>query len=192
MTNIKGSLDDLRTFINGSVDEVNAPLLSSLYGRYHPIQAGSTLLNAPSAATYMIGASTQGAWNPTTPNAASSVFYFDPAQHGVSPKTGKLNLETQVITNATAPGTTTYTVGMYPVTGIPGAASVNPEVTLGTVVTGSTAAVVNPGAAGDTRAVSGDFTMPSAGVYAMALVVSANAAVGAIQIVTGKLFMRAV
>lgn len=193
-TQVNANFSAISGWTAGNIDETNAPLLSAIYGRYHPIQAGSAKMNAPTSGTYMLGSNMQlvGGFTPTTPNSASSVFYFDPALHGVSPKTGKLNLETLIIIDATAPGTVTFTTGMYPITAIPGGAGVDPEVTLGTVVSGSTAAAVNPGGGGVTRVLSGDFNMPSAGLYGLGVVLSANTAVNSIQVVTGKLMMRAV
>ncbi len=66
-------------------------------------------------------------------------FHFLAADYG----TGiKMRVRINTAHNATAPGTQTFTAGLYPITVAGGSSLFVP--TLGTVVTGSTAAIVNP------------------------------------------------
>jgi hypothetical protein len=80
-----------------------------------------------------------------------------------------------VASNATAPGTQTFTGGLYPVTVAGGAGAFTP--TLGTVVAGTTAAVVNPAAstAGQV-ATSSEVAFPADGPYCLGFTSSATAA----------------
>lgn len=72
----------------------------------------------------------------------------------------KFRLKCRLATNGIAPGTITFTFGLYSVTFAGAASAFVP--TVGTVVTGSTAAVVNPLLSTSTDANSGDFTTTAA------------------------------
>jgi hypothetical protein len=70
-----------------------------------------------------------------------------------------------VTTNNTAPAQT-ITTGLYPMT------VTTATWTAGTVVSGSTAAIVTPGASATTTGTSGDFAFPADGAYALGVIVS--------------------
>lgn len=75
-----------------------------------------------------------------------------------------------VVTNAAAP-VTTMTLGLYPITAMAGGAGVN-NITLGAVVSGSTAVVTSPPATALTTAVSADFAFPADGLYILGLILN--------------------
>lgn len=83
--------------------------------------------------------------------------------------TTKMRVSAIAITG-TAPAIT-ITLGLYPVTG-------GSTQSLGTVVSGSTVAFASPGANSNTTGNSGDFTVPSDGVYALGFVVSGTPSAG--------------
>ena len=147
---------------------------------YKRLMAVRNKLSAPIAQTATLaeagGGSAAGA------NGADGVFYLDPADFSGTDRTAKLRLRASVVTNATAP-VSDFTFGLYPVTAAGGGAGAV-STTLGTVVSGSTAAVVAPGATSMPTAVSsGDFTCPAAGFYIIAVVISAsNAANSAVAL----------
>ena len=103
-------------------------------------------------------------------------------------KVPKLKVRAQVACNATAVGTTTFSVGFYPVT-VAGAAGLL-AYTLGTVVPGST---VTPAAVASTvaSADSGDFAIPADGQYLLAIVIGvASTAVNSVTGVTAQLMVH--
>lgn len=101
----------------------------------------------------------------------SGFFYFDDADYAVGSLTTKLRLRAQVNTNATAWSSVTATFGLYPVTFSGAALTIT--ATLGTVVSGSTVAIANPGASSTTQGNSGDFTIPADGQYVLGCAMSA-------------------
>lgn len=101
------------------------------------------------------------------------VVYIDPNDYLVTGLTTKLRTRVVVSTNGTAPAIT-FTAGLYPVTFSGGVGLVIP--TLGTVVSGSTAAVVSPSASTSTKADSSDYNVPSAGTYALGVAFSGTTA----------------
>lgn len=110
----------------------------------------------------------------TAATAGLSVFHVDPADYAAGSRvtTGKVKLT--LLTNAAAPGIT-FTAGLYPVTASAGGNGVN-SITLGAVVTSSTAAIATPALSTLSNAVSADFTVPAAGYYALGVVTSGSTA----------------
>lgn len=115
-------------------------------------------------------------------------IYFDNADVTVAGLTEKLRLRAQVSTNATAWSSVTATFGLYPVTFAGSADDVVP--TLGTVVSGSTVAHADPGASGTVTGTSGDFTVPSDGMYTIGVVTSAQLTNNAAALLTAQLQTR--
>ncbi len=118
-----------------------------------------------------------------------SALYFAKADYEVAGKTQKLRLRAQVLTNATKP-TITFTVGLYPMTFSGGTNEL--KVTLGTVVSGSTVAIVEPAASAATSGTGSDFTIPSDGYYMFGLVTNAGLTANNVSIVTAQLQSRSV
>jgi hypothetical protein len=100
-------------------------------------------------------------------------IYFDDADYTVGGKTQKLRVRAYALVNGTAPAIT-FTVGLYPIT--PSGGVDDFILTLGTVVPGSTAAIVTPSINTTSQANSGDFTIPADGAYGLGLVTSGTIA----------------
>ena len=124
----------------------------------------------------------------TTPAILPVTYYWDDADVTIASKTTKLRLRAQVNTNATAWSSVTATIGLYPVT-FAGAAD-NIAFTLGTVVPGSTVALVNPSASTNNQGNSGDFTIPSDGQHCLGVVTSAQLTNNAVSQVSAQVQMR--
>lgn len=95
--------------------------------------------------------------------------YFDDADYDVAGLTQKLRIFAAVAANATQP-TITFTFGLYPISFGGGADALT--MTLGTVVTGSTAAIASPPASNYTGKAGSDFAVPADGAYALGVVTS--------------------
>jgi hypothetical protein len=103
--------------------------------------------------------------------AGKAAFYFDPDDYAVAGSSTKLVLRMSILTNDTAP-TSTFTASLAPLTAPAGAAA-NVTVSIGTNVTGSTAAIVAPLANTANVQESDDFDPPTAGQYALRIAISA-------------------
>ena len=93
-----------------------------------------------------------------------------PADYAVTSLNTRFRIVVTTVTNATAPGVT-FTYGLYPVSASAGGASLL-NVTLGTVVAGSTVARATPSASTQNIDASADFALSSTGVYALGFVTS--------------------
>lgn len=174
-----------------------AKLSDDVVGAYRTVLHASGLLIAGAvASTYGIGGRTASG----DPNTSGSAFtaqnaslafpliYLDDADYTIAGRTTKLRLRAQVSANATAPGTITLTFGLYPLT-VAGAAGVLTH-TLGTVVSGSTAAATNPSASTITSVVGSDFNVPADGAYGLAVVTSATVPANGLLGVNAHLQLR--
>lgn len=122
-------------------------------------------------------------------NPGMMTFYFDPADYAATPRTTRLRVRVACLTNATAP-TVTTTVGLYPITATAGASTAYVQVTMGTVVSGSTVTFANPGALSRNQGGSGDFVAPAAGYYALGIVVSGPPAPNSTVAINAQLQLR--
>jgi hypothetical protein len=171
----------IKTFSNGGTllpGDLNAICTDyeGAYGFKKHLLSATALLEAPGAATFLLGAGSVGVEH-TAAGAGLSAFYLNPADYeesSVNKRTVKLTLQATCVTNAVAPAVT-FTVGLYPVSSSAGAEK-KVEVGLGTVISGSTAVFASPGKETQTEAASSSFTCPTAGLYALAVVVSGSAA----------------
>lgn len=109
------------------------------------------------------------------------------ADYAVAGKTAKLRIRTHIFCNATAPAIN-FTVGLYPLTVAGGADAL--VITLGTVVTGSTAVLTTPSASTITPAVGSDISLPTDGVYGLAVVTSGTLANNASAMLAAQLQIR--
>lgn len=127
------------------------------------------------AGTYALPAfSTTGAiLAPGSNFSPNAIVYLDPAEH-LGFGTLYYRVKAIVATNATAPAIT-FTVGLYPVTASGGGSNTN-TMTFGTVVSGSTVAFTTPSASTLNQGTSGEFVAPSAGFYALGVVLSGTSA----------------
>jgi hypothetical protein len=173
----------LKTFVNGGsvlpgdLNNMEEDYEGAFAFKKHVVSQ-STRLDAPGAGTFLLGAGTTGVGvEHGGATAGLAAFYLTPTDYEESPvnkRTVKLNVQASVITNATAP-TITFTVGLYPVSAAAGGETAV-TLTLGSVVTGSTAVFTSPGKETLTEAASGLFACPSAGFYALGVVTSGGAA----------------
>jgi hypothetical protein len=165
---------DHATHHNDLADAVNKmqPSLRAALGRWDPIFNGHVNFVATAAGTYPITHMT------TSPSVvtASAAFgtiaqYLNPADYAISGFTVQCRVVANFQQNTTAnAGTSISTAGLYPMVMAGGTTVFTP--TLGTVVTGSTAAQTGGAASSDTRVLSSTFTMPAAGSYTLAVVIS--------------------
>jgi hypothetical protein len=157
------------------------------------LQSTAGVSNDATAATYImtgdIGKYASGATLAFAANEilAPPMVYFDDADYTVAGKTQKLRIRAHVLTNATAPAIT-FTVGLYPVTCAGSADSFT--FTLGTLVTGSGAAVASPSSSSVTTTAGTDFTIPADGGYALGVVTSGTIANNAAAVVYATLQTR--
>lgn len=178
---VNQNFTDIRSWANdGNISDDNFSASAGMYTAYRTILRAQGYVGRDSAAgTYPLQTShtnEEMAASPVTVFAptASQVrwvpsLYIDDADYTISGRTPKLRLRAQVSTNATQP-TITFTVGLYPVTFAGGADSLT--LTAGTVVSGSTVAIVSPAASSTTQGNSGDFSLPGDGQYCLAVVTS--------------------
>lgn len=192
-------LSDQRTPLDGSVTLAKAAssLLAEIeyaYSTYKRVVVGAGYGNPNATGTWV--------WLPSTSliaqgssAAALGEFGFDPASYSAGTRTVKLRLRATVKTNAVAPGASvTVTVGLFPTTQAAAVSGSHASLTLGTVVTGSQPTAQGPLTANSsTDFDSGDFTAPSAGKYAIGVVVGGAAfASGATCVVGARLDVRQV
>jgi hypothetical protein len=97
--------------------------------------------------------------------------YFDDADYLVAGLTQKLRIRAQAACNATK-AAIKFTFGLYPITVAGGVDEM--VVTAGTVVAGSTVEINEPAASTVTSGAGSDFTIPSDGLYGLAVVTSAT------------------
>lgn len=113
-----------------------------------------------------------GALVASATNATVAIGFFTLAStdYTVTSLTTKLRIRATLITNTVAP-TSTFTIGLYPVTGS-GGSSGNITYTLGTVTPGSTVASVAPASSSTIALVGSDFTFPADGAYVLGVNIS--------------------
>lgn len=140
-------------------------------------------LDAAAANTY--GLNPGGAVAPAAiANFMQFAVHLDPADFAIEGRTTKYRIRASCLANATA-STVNFTVGLYPVSAVAGAAAAVTG-TVGAVVTGSTVAFTAPAANSLSAGNSGDLTPPAAGWYLLGVVVSgAMAASSAVAISAG-------
>lgn len=111
-------------------------------------------------------------------------IYLDPADYAISGYTMKLRLILSWSQNDTAMGSDTMTAGLYPYLGA--SATTAWTATVGTVVTGSTAALALAAATANSegRVVSSTFTAPAANAYILAVDVAGASPAGSTRLNT--------
>lgn len=197
----KSSLVTLRDALNGLLTSENkiqdSSLASSNNSAYRTIFQSRGWHGNPNtnAGTYLLG-SKLGSFAGMNQSAAAGgiatqrppdVLYFDDADYAVAGKTTKLRLQCVVGVNGVAPAVT-YTFGLYPLT--PGGSSETWSGTVGSAVSGSTKAIASPAKNIFTPGTGSDFAVPADGAYALAVVVSAEAASGSVVACHAQLQIR--
>lgn len=109
-----------------------------------------------------------------------NIIYLDPADYpAIGSLVAKLRLRCSLATNDVAP-TGNYTIGLYPLTRPATSGGAGLAIyTMGTVVSGSTATATAPAADALVNLVSGDFSVPAAGHYAIGFVTTSTVAASA-------------
>lgn len=196
MADIQGSFTDVKTALNGGLDETNVPNLSAAFTSYERIARASGSISG-AAATY---AMQQGAYTVANvivgtagAHVSDNLLYLDPAIYAANSRVTKLNLRYAVVTNAIAPAIT-FTAGLYPIATYAAAGGAQPTInTVGTVISGSTVAVASPpGSSVLTSSSSGDFNFPAAGAYVLCVITSGTVAANAVVDNVLQLEMRRV
>jgi hypothetical protein len=154
-----------------------AVMLDDVLNSYRTVYRGGMILGSTAgAATYLMLPQAGTLLNAdATSQSAVPVIYLDPADYAVTGRATKYRVRATLLSNANAP-TVNFTVGLYPLTGVAGATSLQITPTLGTVTSGSTVAFTAPSASSTNQSNSGDFTAPAAGYYALAVAVSGSPA----------------
>lgn len=196
MSDIQGSFTDVRSAINGNLDEVNVPNVSAAFTTYKALpRAVALITSAAGAGTYLLsfaGAPTNITANTTGADPSLMIAYLDPTDFNANARTTKLRIRAGVVTNSVAPAIT-FTVGLYPVSTLGGTAPAAPFIaTLGTVISGSPVAVASPLSGTGTWVTGSDFNFPAAGPYVVAVVTSGAQTANATQYVFAFLEMRQV
>lgn len=136
---------------------------------YKPLVFRNTVVNDGQSATTLRVAVTSGAVVQGAAGTLGAVntFAINTSELAVSGLTTKLNLQVTCMTNATSVGTTTFTTGLYPVSAVAGATDAA-SITIGSVTSGSAITFVNPSTSTITTSTSGDFDIPTTGLYVLA------------------------
>lgn len=107
-------------------------------------------------------------------------FYFDPADYTVPGLTTQLRVVASGYRNGTGWGGGTATFGLFPNVGVGGALS-QFFVNIGSIVSGSGAAIVNPSALGNHPIIGAAFTPPAASHFMLGTTLSSSPAAGAVM-----------
>lgn len=124
----------------------------------------------------------------TSDNSFATPFGLDAANLTVAGKTTQLRVHTIFAVNNTAPGIN-FTAGLYPIGSAQGASG-QLFLNNGTVVTGSTVAVSLPGANGIYNLSSSDFAVPTAGAFALGVVLSGTIAAASYVMISCRLIVH--
>lgn len=186
----------------GATKVTGTMLAASATPAYHLIFEGASVLASDATSgTYSLGrplarqspvnvSGDQTGGSNTAVDATNfpvTLFRFVAADYAIGSLTTKLNLRSIVSTNATA-STRNFVVGLYPVT-VAGTTDIL-TYTLGTVVASSTATHTAPSASTNDVGTSGDFTIPSDGVYALGFTLSGTLANNSAVQVSAQLRVR--
>lgn len=157
---------------------------------YRVLQSGQAVFSGGSASTRLFSGVSSDLMVPGNGTPAPVFMYIDPADFPtVGSLTTKLRVRAQVLVNNTAPART-FTFGLYPITS-PAGASAIVTFTVGTVVTGSDGATVASPAANSTNNLTGsDFAIPTAGYYAVGIVLSGALPANSAVLLSFQLEMR--
>lgn len=168
-----------------------------LFSAYKETGVEQTCVTAAAAAagTYLLG----NAANSTAVlpgNALARVysysFPFLSSSYTANTRTVQTRMRVSCLTNAVAPAAN-FTVGIYPVSATAGTSGNQPIVnTLGTVLASSTVLFTAPALTTASQGVTADIAMPSSGLYAVAVVISATMAAGSVVSIIARLQERQV
>lgn len=142
---------------------------TAIHAVYKPLVFRNTVVNDGQSATTLRVAPTSGAVVQGAAGTLGAVntFAINTSELAVSGLTTKLNLQVTCMTNATSVGTTTFTTGLYPVSAVAGGTD-SASITIGTITSGSSVTFANPSTSTITTSTSGDFDIPTTGLYVLA------------------------
>jgi hypothetical protein len=156
------------------------------------LQVSGSHIAGQVAGTYLLGQGDPAAISGTGTLYPIALIYIDPSEFlNAGSLAAKLRLRVVLCVNDVAP-TGSFTFGLYPITrpSTSGAAGVN-AYTAGTVVSGSQPAAIATPAADSANSVAGaDFSIPSAGLYAIGVLTTATVAASSHLHFNAQLQMR--
>lgn len=198
MADIQGPLTDVRTALNGNLDEVNVPNLAAAFTTYKEIARGfAGISSAGVAGIYGVTlggppATTDIAFNTANTAPWAILLWLDPSDFTANARSTRLRVRAVAVPSG-APAVT-FTVGLYPVAtyNAPGGGVHSRVNTLGTVVSGSTAAIASPSSGVATKVDSSDFTFPAAGAYVLGVQTSGTPAASTVTDIVASLAVRQV
>lgn len=167
---------DAEATARGNGDTLLAAVDTALLAVYKPLVWRSTVINdAQTAATRLAVPSGAVVSSTAATIAGASTFPIVTTELAITGKTTKLNLQATLLTNATTPTAETITVKLHPISAVAGGTDTS-SVTLGTVTSGSTVTFTDQAASTSATSNSGDFDIPTTGLYAIAVQNSATPA----------------
>lgn len=146
-------------------------------GKAYPLVCSARIAGGVGAATRLMPASGTTVSGATATTTVIPVFRLVAADLALTGVTAKLRVLFELLANATAPAAT-FTAGLYPLASVAGAANLL-AYTVGTVISGSTAAIATPSASSVNTANSGVFSLPADGAYIFAVANDATTAASA-------------
>ncbi len=198
MADIQGPFTDLRTAINGNLDETNVPNLAAAFTTWKTIAWGGGIIPTQGAGASLLisgGTGAEAAHSAMAVSANGSaawVFYLNPADWNANARTTKLRIRSQYLGNSVAPATN-FAPGLYPVTAVGGASGSSPSiVTAGAKITGSDVTFTTPAGSAMLNGLSTEFNAPAAGFYCFVVVVGGSMTAGSQAVIGVQLQMRQV
>lgn len=169
MNDIQGPFTDIRTFLSSTnIDYSN--IAAVVQSQYVTIETALAQASGLTAGTFLFNPAIVAT---TLAQAGAAAFNLDSSDYPSGTRSPKLRVLAFSMVNNTAPAIS-YTYGLYPIATSIGGAGSN-SVTVGAVVAGSTCTITTPAAnSTNNRAVSTDFSFPTAGAYALGVVPSGS------------------
>jgi hypothetical protein len=167
MTDIGGSLTDLRSFINGgSMDETNVPNLSAAFTTWKTIVERSGHLVGAGVSNYLMGWGGVASTFTSSSGGADAIFYLDPTDFNANTRTTQLRVRHLLFTNSVAAGMN-FQPALGSVSTVSGNASAQPAPTGLATVTGTTSTFATPATNSMLVSTTTPISFPAAGFYCL-------------------------
>lgn len=190
---IKTFMESWNAKLNSENDLEDTGLASPSNKAYRTILAGTQSLGGEVAnGTYLVSATEGNGVSAAGGNLGGGslpLLYFAKADYEVAGKTQKLRLRAQCLTNATKPTGVTFTVSLYNVASVAGGSG-EMKVTLGTGV--GNVKFEEPAASTVSQSSGSEITIPSDGVYALAINTSLKLPAGVRVLVSAQVQTKSV
>jgi hypothetical protein len=175
------------TYLTSAPTAVSGSAVATAWRTVHEASGGIAAGIAAATFLPLVGTASQtsASAQSATSGSAFRPYAFTAADHAVVGLTTTLRLRAYVGLNNIAPGTITFTVGVYPLTVAGTGGNVN--YSLGTVISGSTVAFANPTQSVFAQSTSTAFAVPSNGFYALGVVSDAATAANSFTLWGGTL-----